>query len=71
MIDVGLLVLRAALGLVVAAHGAQKLFGWWGGGGVAGTQRMFGRSGSGRRDWRRSSAAWRSSAAGSWSSSAC
>jgi putative oxidoreductase len=42
MIDVGLLVLRAALGLVVAAHGAQKLFGWWGGGGVAGTQRMFG-----------------------------
>lgn len=42
MIDAGLLVIRLALGLVLAGHGAQKLFGWWGGGGLAGTARMFG-----------------------------
>ncbi len=29
--DVGLLALRAATGLILAGHGAQKLFGWWGG----------------------------------------
>jgi putative oxidoreductase len=33
----GLLVVRLALGLVMAAHGAQKLFGWFGGYGIAGT----------------------------------
>jgi putative oxidoreductase len=35
-IDLGLLVLRALVGLVVAAHGAQKLFGWFGGPGLKG-----------------------------------
>ena len=35
--DVGLLILRASIGLIVAAHGAQKLAGWFGGGGMAGT----------------------------------
>jgi putative oxidoreductase len=29
--DLGLLALRLAVGLVLAGHGAQKLFGWWGG----------------------------------------
>ncbi|MCF1507071.1 DoxX family protein [Streptomyces glomeratus] len=35
--DVGLLLLRLGAGGVLAAHGAQKLFGWFGGGGIEGT----------------------------------
>ena len=35
--DIGLLILRLVVGLVLAAHGAQKLFGWFGGYGLAGT----------------------------------
>lgn len=31
------LVLRVPVGLILAAHGAQKLFGWFGGNGLAGT----------------------------------
>src|SRR5688572_20703317 len=34
--EIGLLVLRSVLGLTLAAHGAQKLFGWFGGPGLAG-----------------------------------
>lgn len=30
----GLLILRVGLGVVLGAHGLQKLFGWWGGAGV-------------------------------------
>lgn len=35
--DLGLLTLRVGTGAVLMAHGTQKLFGWFGGGGVAGT----------------------------------
>ncbi|MBM2811652.1 MAG: putative rane protein [Chloroflexi bacterium] len=33
-IDFGLLLIRVVVGLVLAAHGAQKLFGWFGGYGL-------------------------------------
>jgi putative oxidoreductase len=35
--DIGLLLLRMTVGLTLAAHGAQKLFGWFGGPGLEGT----------------------------------
>jgi putative oxidoreductase len=39
--DAGLLLARLVFGLVIAAHGAQKLFGWFGGYGIAGTGGFF------------------------------
>lgn len=36
-ISLGLLILRVVVGLLLAGHGAQKLFGWFGGHGFAGT----------------------------------
>ena len=39
--EYGLLLLRLAVGLLFAGHGAQKLFGWFGGGGRQGTAGFF------------------------------
>ena len=39
--DLGLLVLRVGTGGVLMAHGAQKLFGWFGGGGIEGTSKAM------------------------------
>lgn len=41
MEDLALLVLRLVLGGVFIAHGAQKLFGWFGGPGLKGTAGFF------------------------------
>src|SRR5215471_1096087 len=38
---VGLLFLRVVLGTLMAGHGAQKLFGWFGGYGLSGTGAFF------------------------------
>jgi putative oxidoreductase len=35
--DQGLIIVRLVFGLLIAAHGAQKFFGWFGGHGLAGT----------------------------------
>ncbi|MBC9730952.1 DoxX family membrane protein [Streptomyces sp. TRM68367] len=43
--DLGLLVLRLALGFLLVGHGTQKLFGWFGGGGIEGTGQFFQMSG--------------------------
>ncbi len=40
-IDLALLILRVGIGGLVLAHGTQKLFGWFGGGGLAGTHTMI------------------------------
>ncbi|HEX2865020.1 MAG TPA: DoxX family membrane protein, partial [Deinococcales bacterium] len=36
-LDLALLAIRIVVGLILAAHGAQKLFGWFGGHGLKGT----------------------------------
>lgn len=41
LIGIGLLLARLFLGLGLAAHGAQKLFGWFGGYGIKGTGGFF------------------------------
>jgi putative oxidoreductase len=40
-VTLGLLILRVVMGLTLAAHGSQKLFGWFEGPGPAGTAGMF------------------------------
>ena len=39
--DAGILFARVVFGLLMAAHGTQKLFGWFGGYGLAGTAGFF------------------------------
>jgi putative oxidoreductase len=41
MVDTGLFLIRLAFGLVMAAHGSQKLFGWFGGYGLHAVAGMF------------------------------
>jgi putative oxidoreductase len=38
----GILLLRVVFGLALAAHGSQKLFGWFGGPGLQGTAGFLG-----------------------------
>jgi putative oxidoreductase len=40
-VEIGILLLRLAIGLVLAAHGTQKLFDWFGGPGLAGVGGSF------------------------------
>ena len=39
--DTALLLIRLTFGLAIAAHGAQKLFSWFGGYGIKGTGGFF------------------------------
>jgi len=39
--SIGLLVARLVFGITMSAHGAQKLFGWFGGYGISGTGQFF------------------------------
>jgi putative oxidoreductase len=41
MLNIGLLILRIVLGGVLIGHGAQKLFGWFGGKGLPGAYKMI------------------------------
>lgn len=47
---IGLLLLRLVVGLVMAGHGMQKLFGWFGGNGWTSTAVFWGARDSSQRD---------------------
>lgn len=49
-LSIGLLILRVVAGLTLAAHGSQKLLGWFGGNGFKGTLQMQQRMGF-KPDW--------------------
>ena len=42
---IGLLILRVVVGALMIGHGTQKLFGWFGGGGITGTAAALDRVG--------------------------
>src|SRR5438309_9215882 len=42
LMNTGLLVVRAVIGLVLVGHGVQKLFGWFGGSGLTGAGEAMG-----------------------------
>jgi len=44
-VNKGLLVLRLVVGLLFIGHGTQKLFGWFGGDGIAGFAAILGNAG--------------------------
>lgn len=46
-VSIGLLLLRVLVGVPFSLHGMQKLFGWFGGGGLGATGRWFGSLGFG------------------------
>lgn len=43
--DLGLLILRTGLGVLLVAHGLRQLFGWWGGRGVTGVKHAIAEAG--------------------------
>jgi putative oxidoreductase len=49
--DSAVLILRVVVGVYIAAHGAQKLFGWWGGPGYKGAIGFMGSMLRLRPDW--------------------
>jgi putative oxidoreductase len=44
-VNIALLILRIGLGVIFIAHGGQKLFGWFGGGGLSSTAGFLGKMG--------------------------
>ncbi len=45
LLDLGFLIARVLVGLLITAHGSQKLFGWFGGHGLEATGKYFGQLG--------------------------